>query len=1185
MRVAILTFFLLASFFILNAQEIKENVLYKIVSPSGLVLDNRLSPTNMSHIYLEKDSKSSKGQYWRIVRNEDAYVIYNPHSFKSFDIGASYNVNNVFSVWDYSKSNENQQWYLLPKGNGFELVSKKHRNHIFANQGEKAGNTLLLSSEGTVFQLRETSEPIPPENLHGKTEWENEGIFGVNKEDARSTYIPFPSVESLKADKYFDKPWLEPSSSLFQSLNGLWKFHWVKQPSERPVNFYKPNYDVSAWKDIPVPSVAEMHGYGTPIYTNVNYPFKNQPSLILPQKGFTNEKEPNPVASYRRNFTIPADWDGKEVFINFNGVYSGFYIWVNGKKAGYSEVSNLDASFNITNYIKQGENVLAVEVYKWTDGSYLEDQDMFRVMGIHRDVYLYAVPKLHVRDYFLKSAFNGDDYSSATFSVDAGIRNYNSKQSEKSTIEVQLIDPSGKMVSTLSQSVNPINGNAEENYLLKTSVSNPVLWSAEKPNLYSVIISLKDADGKVTEAMSSKFGFRKIEIKNKRVYINNRQVFFRGVNRHDTHPQLGKAVTAESMTEDILLMKRHNINTVRTSHYPSDPKMYAMFDYYGLYVMSENDLECHANHALSDREAWLPAYLDRMTRTVQRDKNHPSVIFWSYGNESGGGTNFKAMQDKIKELDPSRPTHYEGNNSYPDIDSHMYPDIPRMTAFDQQDSEKPYFLCEYAHAMGNAPGNLHEYWDYIENHSNRMIGACIWEWVDHAINMHGKPQNQYYYGGDFGDQPNDGNFCADGLVTPDRRVTAKLLEVKSVYQYIRMHPVVIREGKINIENKYDFTNLNEFNITWKVLEDGVEIQSGKINPIDVAPDHAAVLKVPFNIDMKSGKEYFLNVEFSLKNSTRWADAGHVVAADQFALNVRPAVKAVDIASLGKIDIKEHSNNLLITGTGFKTVFDKQSGTITSLEYAGKEMLSNKKGLQLNWFRTIDNDRYTDQDYHETTYGKPLFSYKVNDNGKSVTVLVENDATISWKNPVVINHSVKYTIYSDGTIDVDASFVKPGDANIVRRFGLQMVLPNEFENIRYYGYGPHENAVDRIQSATVGLYNTTPKGMETEHYVRPQTMGNREDIRWATFTNSSKQGLKITAKSKVSFSALNFHDKDSWEAKHDFQLDTIRKQEIYLNIDCIQQGLGNASCGPLPLDEYMIPVNTPVGYSFRIEAVK
>ncbi|WP_028297448.1 glycoside hydrolase family 2 TIM barrel-domain containing protein [Olivibacter sitiensis] len=1171
--------------FIAQAQEIREDILYKIITPSGLAVDNKLSPTNLSHLYLEKESKTSKGQYWRIVRNEDAYVIYNPFSSKSFDIGASYEVSNVLSVWDFSKSNENQQWYLVSKDDGFELVSKKHGHHVFANLGDKAGNTLLLSPEGTTFQLRATSEKIPPENIHGKTEWENETLFAVNKEDGRSTYIPFPSIESLKSDAYFDKPWLQPSSSYFQSLNGMWKFNWAKQPAERPVDFYKTNYDVTAWKEIQVPSTLEMLGYGTPIYTNVNYPFKNQPSLILPQKGYTNEKEPNPVGSYRRNFTIPTDWDGKEVFIHFNGVYSGFYIWVNGKKVGYSEVSNLDAAFNITKYVKPGENMVAVEVYKWTDGSYLEDQDMFRVMGIHRDVYLYAVPKVHVRDYFIKSAFDGDDYNVATFSVDANVRNYKGNASAKSTIEVQLIDPSGKTVNTLTQAVEPIMGNAEQSYVLKTSVSKPMLWSAEKPNLYSVIVSLKDENGKVTEAMSSKFGFRNIEIKNKRVYINDQQVFFRGVNRHDAHPQYGKSIPLASMIEDILLMKRHNVNTVRTSHYPNDPKMYALFDYYGLYVMDENDLECHGNHSLSDRESWKPAFLDRMTRTVQRDKNHPSVIFWSFGNESGGGVNFEALQERVKELDPSRPTHYEGKNGVPDMDSHMYPDIPRMTAFDQQESDKPYFLCEYAHAMGNAPGNLFEYWDYIENHSNRMIGACIWEWVDHAMNRYGKPGNQYYYGGDFGDQPNDGNFCADGLVTPDRKVTAKLLEVKKVYQYIRMAPLVIREGKIKIDNRYDFTNLDAFNIAWKVLEDGVVVQSGEIPPLDVAPDQHTQLKIPFDAKMSADKEYFLNVEFSLKNGTRWADAGHVVAADQFALNTRPTVQAVDRTALGKINIEEQANKLSITGDGFKTVFDKQTGGMISLEYAGREMLHHNKGLQLNWFRTIDNDRYTDQEYHETTYRKPIFTYQTDESGRFVTVLVENDATISWKHPVTVNHVVKYIIYSNGAIDVDASFTKPDNADVVRRLGLQMVIPQEYENIQYYGYGPHENAVDRIQSAFVGLYNTTPKGMEAERYVRPQSMGNREDIRWVTLTNSDKQGLKITARNRFSFSALNFPDKDIWEAKHDFNLDSIRKPEIYLNIDCIQQGLGNASCGPLPLEQYMIPVNTPVGYSFRIEGLK
>jgi beta-galactosidase len=638
-----------------------------------------------------------------------------------------------------------------------------------------------------------------------------------------------------------------------------------------------------------------MNGYGTPIYTNVTYPFRNFSSVILPQKGYTNETEINPVGSYRRNFTIPQEWNGKEIFLHFDGVYSGLSLWINGRKVGYSQGANNDAEFNITQYVKPGENILATEVYRWTDASYIEDQDMFRLSGIHRDVYLVATPKVHVRDYFLQSEFNGDDFNSALFKVNASVCNYENKVAGNYTVEFTLLDPSGKTIATLSQPANNLKAAAEQTFPLQTKVEKPLLWSAEKPNLYTVIVSVKDVQGKETEALTSKFGFRKIEIKKKRVYINNEQVFFKGTNRHDIHPQYGKAVPVETMIRDIVLMKQHNINTVRTSHYPNNQKMYALYDYYGLYIIDEADLECHGNQNISANPAWIPAYVDRITRVIQRDKNHPSVIFWSLGNESGDGSNLKEMYKKAKEMDPVRPVHYEGNNAFADVDSHMYPDIPRMSRFDQETSNKPYILCEYVHSMGNAPGNIAEYWDYIENHSQRMIGACVWDWVDQGINKWGEPDNRYYYGGDFGDKPNDGNFSCNGLTTPDRRVTAKLLEIKKVYQYIKFKPIALSGGKIEIENKYDFTNLNELDITWEVIKDGVKVESGKAESLNLPPNEKTILFIPYKTAINKENEFFLNVYFSLKTSATWAGKDYPVACEQFALNRHPNIPAIDLS--------------------------------------------------------------------------------------------------------------------------------------------------------------------------------------------------------------------------------------------------------------------------------------------------
>lgn len=1171
-----------------QSQEINAEVLYKIVSPSGLVIDNKQSDQNGDGLVLSKNNGNNKGQLWKITRLQNGYyTIANPFVRRSMDNGNIHSgEGNELMQWESSNSNGNQQWTIHVTGTGAYTIIQRTSNMSLAYNGEDvAGSKIFqLPNSSQVWRLVETSVKSPKEVIvRGKTEWENELIFGVNKEPGHNTYIPYPSIESLKADKTFEKPWETPNSDYYLSLNGNWKFNWVKQPSERPVNFYKMNYDVSAWKEIPVPSNWEMYGYGTPIYTNITYPFKNNPPLIQPQKGYTNEIEVNPVGSYRREFTIPAGWDGKEIILHFNGVYSGIYVWINGEKVGYSQGANNDAEFNITKYVKTGTNTIAAEVYRFTDASYIEDQDMFRLSGIHRDVYVYATPKVHVRDYFLKSAFDGNDFSSATFKAELSVRNYGNSTVKAETAEVLLFDPSGKEVAALSQSIAQLKGREEQKYDLQAKVNKPLLWSAETPHLYTAIVSLKDSEGKVTEAMSSKFGFRKIEIKNKRVYINNKAVFFKGVNRHDIHPQYGKAVPKESMIEDILLMKSHNINMVRTSHYPNDPKMYAMYDYYGLYIMDEADLENHGNGSISDKPSWIPAFVDRIERVIERDKNHPSVIFWSLGNEGSNGENFAAMSKRAREMD-SRPIHYEGKNEVADIRSQMYPDMRDLNRIDQMDEDKPYFFCEYAHSMGNAPGNLGEYWDYIEK-SERIIGGCVWDWVDQGINKYGEPADKYYYGGDFGDKPNDKDFSCNGLTTPDRRVTAKLLEAKKVYQYIKMTPLALMSGKIQIENKYAFTNLDQFDITWEIIKDGVKSESGTIPSINLEPDEKLAVVIPYNKNLEVGKEYFLNVYFSLKNQTRWADKGHLVASEQFALTNRPAVSMVDTNALNTLEIDTQGEDLIIKGQDFGITFDAGSGVMKSLRYDRQEMIHQNNGLALNWYRSISNDKYADQNYYPTTYGKPLFSYQVADDKKSVTILSYMNATIAYRNPVVIPYLIKYVVYGNGAIDVDASFTLPQNSSIVHRLGLQVVMPQEFENVQWYGRGPHENYWDRKRSAYFGQFDKTVKDMEEEHYVRAQSMGSREDVRWLVISDKNNHGLKITSKDRLAFSALHFPDKDLWEAEHDFELDNIRKPEVYLSLDCIQQGLGNASCGPRPLPQYMIPVNQPVGYSFRIEPVR
>lgn len=1174
------------------AQDINPDILYKLESPLGLVLDNRDSAINEHGVYLEKEEKNKESQLWKIAPTKDGYyVITNTYYNKALD---NNNViegrgNNLIQ-WDIDLTNSNQQWTFSQTGTGAYIITHRNSRMQFAFNGkDEAGAQIYqIPNASQTWRLIPTNIKAPKEikRAVSKNEWENETIFAVNKEPGHATYKPFPNTKDLKADPSFEKPWLTPKSEFYQSLNGVWNFHWVKQPSERLLDFHKTNYDDSSWNKIPVPSNWEMHGYGTPIYTNITYPFKNQPPFILPQKGFTNETEPNPVGSYHRTFDIPSNWDGKEIILHFDGVYSGIYVWINGVKVGYSEGANNDAEFNITKYVKTGKNLIAAEVFRWTDASYIEDQDMFRLSGIHRDVYLYATPKLHVRDYTLVADFDGDDFSSSTFNVTANVKNYASKSNKAHKLNVTLLDDKGKTVTTLSQAIGIHKKGEEKEYKFQAKVTNPLLWSAETPNLYSVIVSMEDAQGNETEAMSSKFGFRKIEIKNKRVYINNEPVFFKGVNRHDIHPQFGKAVPIESMIQDIVLMKQHNVNTIRTSHYPNDPKMYAMFDYYGLYVMDEADLENHGNHSISATPSWGPAFNDRIERVIHRDKNHSSVIFWSLGNEGGHGDNFVGMYNLAKKLDPTRPIHYEGKNEIADIDSHMYPSLDRMIQFDQQKSDKPYFLCEYVHAMGNAVGNLPEYWDYIENKSQRTIGGCVWDWVDQGINMYGKPTDQYYYGGDFGDKPNDGDFSCNGLTTPDRRVTAKLLEVKKVYQYIKMKAIDLTEGKIEVENRYDFINLNKFNLEWTLLENGIKKESGKILNLNLAPNAKTIVKLPYQENLDPLKEYFLNIVFTLKESTDWAEKGYEMASEQFALTPRTNVADVDYSNHSDIKIETVGNKVSITGDNFKAVMNSDNSQMSELYYNGKSIIVPGKGLALNWYRSVNNDKYTNQSYWPTKYEKAEFSYQLDKSEKFVTFATRINVTIDNDGrDILLPYDVTYTFFASGAIDVDAKFVKPANEPIIRRIGLEMILPTDFENIEWYGHGPQENYSDRKAAAYVGQYQTTATDMESEHYIRTQSMGMRGDVRWVSFTDANKEGLKITSKDKMSFSALHMSDIDLWKIAHDFRLNEIRKPEIHLNLDCIHQGLGNASCGPLPLDEYMIPDNTPISYSFRIEPIK
>ena len=1154
--------------------------IYKIVDNSGLVLDNNGSSENNSLYTVKADvATSNKSQQWAIMNTWGPYrTLTNYQSQKNIDNGNSLIDGNNLMQWNADAGNENQQWNITYCGYYYAITNRKSGKNL---------DEINCSAGGAICQ----KQPSEAASQQWKVvyvgdrehhDWEDETIFGINKEPAHVTIVPFASVNELKKSPSFNEPWKVPVSSKYQLLDGQWKFNWVKQPSERPVDFYKTNYDVSSWKEIPVPSCWEAQGYGTAIYTNITYPFANVPPYIVPVAGWTTEKEPDPVGSYRRNFNVPVEWTkNQEVFLHFDGAYSGLYAWINGQMVGYTEGPNNGGEFNITKYIKPGDNMIACQVYRWTDGSYIEDQDMVRLSGIHRDVYIYATPQLHVRDFFMQSYYKGDDFSSSTLKIRTDVKNFGTAVSKAAKLEVNLIDPDGVSVTTISEKVGSLAGSTSLIDTLKTEVANPKLWSAEIPNLYSVVYTLKDSKDSVMEVISSKFGFRKIEIKNKRVYINNQAVFFKGTNRHDMHPLYGKAIPVASMIQDILLMKRNNLNTVRTSHYPNDPKMYELYDYYGLYIVNENDLECHGNQSISDMPSWLPVYKDRVRRLVERDKNHPSVIFWSMGNESGAGSHFYEMHKVIKSIDSIRPVHYEGNNNAADFDSQMYPDLVDMKRQDNVNTDRPYFFCEYAHSMGNAIGNLYEYWDYIENHSKRIIGACIWEWQDQGLIKYGDT-TKFYLGGDWGDKPNDFDFNQKGVTTADRKVTSKMWEVKKIYQYIKIKPSDLSQAKIEIDNRYNFLNLNQFDLKWKIVKNGIVVESDSMALPDVKPGANTIAAIPFKTVIDNNNEYFLNIYAVSKNDFRWAKSRFIVATEQMPLNVRPAsMTALATKGISKLSVTKTDATSVIQSPDFSISFNGTSGLMTSLKYNNEEMIFDGKGLVFSYYRANNNDKGLNRSYSEPVISNTSFTVTPAADKKSVVVVTGMQAIIA--NYGTIPYTLTYTIYGNGVVDVDASINNTTKTDVMPRIGLQMALKPGMENVAWYGRGPYENYCDRNYASFYGVYNNTVAGL-FEHYNRSQSNGNREDVRWLNVTNNTNSGLNIVSKSKLNFCTSHFIDKDPWDAIHDFDLYKYEKPEVYLSLDYIQQGLGNASCGPETLPEYQIPGNTVFNYSFRISKV-
>ncbi len=1171
---------------------------YKIKVADGRVVSNLEKEEHGSFIFLEENKTESIGQYWQIKKLDNGfYQISIPLYVQSFDNNNSdpTGLKRVLQ-WDSNSSNPNQQWRLTAVAGKEDCYFLSCASNLFQNIAyNNTGNLIaIIPNNNDVrqqFYIIKTNKKVEKNISGGNSYWENQDMIGENKEYTHATYIPYPSKDALMADKeFFNQPWHDSKSSFFQSLNGKWKFNWVKEPKLRPTEFYKESFNVSSWDEIDVPSNWEMKGYGTPLYVNVDQPFKKQPPYIRAWS-LDPSWDANPVGSYRRNFEIPANWNNKEIFVNFGGIYSAAFIWVNGQYVGYTQGANNNHEFDITPYTKVGQNSISVQVIKWSDGSYLECQDMFRMGGLYRDVYLFATPKTFIKDHKITCELNKPTYTSGELNIELNIENRNSTNKTNLSAKVDLLTADGKFIKTVgTANVQNLESGKNKKVSVSTSVSNLKLWSAEHPNLYTLLFTLTNSNGEVTEVFATKYGFRNIEIKNKLVYINGKRILFKGANRHDSHPEYGRAVTTDIMLKDVLMFKQNNINTIRTSHYPNNQKMYAMYDYFGLYVMNEADLECHATKQLSRDATWIKAFVDRGVRMVERDKNHPSVTFWSMGNEcsdayANPGTNFQNVREAIRNIDTSRPIHYEGSWEYADMDSKMYPSLDWIIQQDNSWRDRPLFLCEFAHAMGNAMGNFQEYWDIMEN-GKRTIGGCVWDWVDQAIydpqKLKQGIKEEYSTGYDFGG-PHQGNFCSNGIVLPDRTYTAKLNEVKKVYQYVKFKKFDITTKKLTFVNKYDFENLEGMKLKWEILENGKLVEEGVVENITTNSDATRKMNIPFQTDISNNKkEYHLNVFIILKEATTWADKNHVVAKEQFELNKRPSLGKIDVSKLeGTISKKNTNKELVLSGDNFEVAFDKKTGVMTSLKYDNKQMISNKEGFAFDSYRWVENDtKEPPSDY--SYFANETFKYSLASNKKMATIETSRESYGKC------NYKMTYKVYANGVIDVKTRFTPQsnGYSTFLGRMGLVLSLSSELENVKYVARGPYENYNDRSTGSFVGIYESTVDGL-FQKQVRPQSNGNREDFRILELTNTNKQGIRFQTDKSASFTASHYKDLDFKQIKHLYELSDIKKDEIILHLDKVQRGVGNGSCcsGDVQtLKKYEVPTQITT-FEFRISDAK
>ena len=1031
-------------------------------------------------------------------------------------------------------------------------------------------------------------------------EWENPEIFQINREAPTASFYRYASAESALENESWE------NSPFYLSLNGDWDFNYVESVPERPTTFFDSEFDTSGWDKIPVPSNWELEGHGIPIYTNVVYPFPKNPPFIPHDK--------NPVGSYKRNFEIPESWDGKHIYLHFSGVSGATYVWVNGEKVGYSEGSKTPAEFDITKYLQEGKNSLAVQVLRWSDASYMEDQDFWRLSGIERDVYLYATNKTTFKDYRVIADLE-NNYTDGKLNLKLQIAN-SGKRVKGYQIEMKLLEGETEVYSE-TKKVDLVQGRS--NIAFEKTLPKIKTWNAEKPNLYSLLLVLKDKKGVVTEAIGSKIGFRKIEIKNNQFLVNGQPVLIKGANLHDHDETTGHVISEEITLKDMEVMKQNNLNAIRCSHYPKNPFFYRMADKYGFYVVDEANIEIHGmgttNQGLDNNEEakkihpayrpeWKAMHLDRTVRMFERDKNYTSIVTWSLGNEAGNGENFFATYAWLKEHDSTRPVQYEGATMYDntDIQAPMYDRIETMEAYAQNNPKRPYIQCEYAHAMGNSVGNLQDYWDVIEKY-DVLQGGFIWDWVDQGLKTKNDEGVEFYaFGGDFGagHLQNDNNFCLNGLVDPDRSAHPALYEVKKVYQYIKFNAENPKSGKIMLTNKYDFTNLSEYDFSWQLLANGKQVAEGRMDDVDIEPYDSQEIQIELPELSDATAEYFLNIFATTKKASDLLPEHFLVAYEQFQLtDYTPAVFEMDTKG---ISVTKVDDTIKASGDGFEIGFNSKDGSLTTLDYGQGNLV--KKGPSVNFWRApIDNDYGYNMPkrlnaWKEATKTQNLISFQLNANdGKKMM-----DAMKLTQNPFKVNNemqliatydlpsvegqvAVTYAINNKGELLVDSQLMGiKDDLPILPRFGNNFIIDAAYENVNWYGRGEHENYQDRKTSALVGQYDSKVEDLYFE-YIRPQENGNRTDIRTLSFSNSKGNGILISSPSLFGFSAHHQYNTDfdeGMEKQQRHTFDIPKRDLININIDQSQMGVGgDNSWGFMPREKYQIkPGNLSFSYMIR-----